>query len=205
MSQTITELRYKNLLRDEKGISQRQRIEDILEITYDGKNATSTIVYDNHITSSTIIDTLLCGQQYNVLFYDKGFIQAEFRVKSNEVVEERLVFMKKHNRLWDTKEIEEYESNDQDWFAEEDGVPIMLRIDYAPSDHKEGDHTATHLTISNHESCRIPIKGIVTFSEFVRFILLHFYDIKLELPIYRSNSDDTITDLERKMIHMNWN
>ena len=86
--------------------------------------------------------------------------------------------MKKHNKIWDFKEIEAYEAEDKDWFMEEEGVPIMLRIDYAPDDHIEGEHAATHLTLSNQECCRIPIKGIVTFSEFVRFVLLHFYDIK---------------------------
>lgn len=81
----------------------------------------------------------------------------------------------------------------------------MLRIDYAPDDHVECDHAVTHLTLSNHESCRIPMKGIVTFSEFVRFVLFHFYNIKLDLQVYRSDDGDTITELEKKMIHMNWN
>ena len=49
------------------------------------------------------------------------------------------------------------------------------------------------------------MKGIVTFSEFVRFILLHIYDIKLDLKVCRSNAEDTITELEKQMIHMNWN
>ena len=42
--------------------------------------------------------------------------------------------MKKHNKIWDAEEINEYESIDEDWFAEDFGVPIILRIDYTPDD-----------------------------------------------------------------------
>lgn len=205
MNRTITELRGKDLLRDEKGITQIQNKGNTFEISYQGKNDASSIVYDKHITSGELIDTLLTGQQYSILLYDKSLIQAEFIVKGKDIVKERLVFMKKHNKIWEPNEIKEYENNDEDWFAEDFGVPIMFRIDYAPEDHIECDHAATHLTISNHESCRIPMKGIVTFSEFVRFILLHIYDIKLDLKVCRSNAEDTITELEKQMIHMNWN
>ncbi len=203
MNKTITELRCRELLRDEKGISQCTHQGRLIEISYNGKNTTGSIVFDKHVTSSQIIDTLLEGKQYTILLYDKGLIQAEYIVNGNEVIKERLVFMKKHNKIWDIGEIKDYEKDDIDWFVE-DGVPIMLRIDYAPDDHKECDHAATHLTISNHESCRIPMKGIVTFSEFVRFVLFHFYDIRLELKTCRTIAGDTITELEKEMIHINW-
>lgn len=204
MNKTITELQGKDLLRDSRGISTKDIGKNLCEVSFAGKNDIGSIVFDKHITSGHMISTLLEGLQYTVLLYDKALIQAEFTVSGNDVIKERLVFMKKHNKLWDTKEIEEYEILDEDWFSEEYGVPIILRIDYAPNDHIEGDHAATHLTISNHESCRIPIKGIVTFSEFVRFILFHFYDIKMDLKVCRSSSGDTITELEKEMIHMNW-
>ena len=203
MNKTITELRCRELLRDEKRISQCTHQGRLIEISYTGKNTSGSIVFDKHVTSSQIIDTLLEGKQYTILLYDKGLIQAEYIIKGNDVIKERLVFMKKHNKIWSAEEIAEYEILEEDWFAEE-GIPIMLRIDYAPDDHKECDHAATHLTISNHESCRIPMKGIVTFSEFVRFVLFHFYDIKLNLKTCRSSAGATITELEKEMIHINW-
>lgn len=201
---TLTELREKELLRDEKGPSQILTTGNKMEISFSGKNDAGSIVYDKHITSSNMINTLLENHQYNILFYDKGFIQAEFIVSGNNVIKERLVFMKKHNKIWDAKEIEEYESIDADWFAEDFGVPIILRIDYAPDEHVECNHAITHLTLSNHESCRIPMKGIVSFSEFVSFVLFHFYNIKLELSTWHFDNSETITELEKKMIHMNW-
>jgi hypothetical protein len=203
MNKTITELRCRELLRDEKGISQNCIGRNLLEITFPDKNDSGSIVFDKHVTSTEIINTLLSGQQYNILLYDKGLIQAEFIVDGNQVIKERLVFMKKHNKVWDINEINESEGADEDWFDEAYGVPIMLRVDYAPDDHIEFIHPATHLTISNHESCRIPIKGIVTFSEFVRFILYQFYDIELEIKTFRA-ADNTITEHEKQMIHINW-
>ena len=129
MNRTITELRGKDLLRDEKGITQIQNKGNTFEISYQGKNDASSIVYDKHITSGELIDTLLTGQQYSILLYDKSLIQAEFIVKGKDIVKERLVFMKKHNKIWEPNEIKEYENNDEDWFVEDFGVPIMFRID----------------------------------------------------------------------------
>jgi len=203
MNKTITELRSKELLRDEKGISQSCIGKNIFEISYSDKNETGSIVFDKHISSSKIMDALLVGQQYTILLYDKGIFQAEFIVEGNLIIKERLVFMKKHNKIWDRNEIEESEILEDDWF-DEDGVPIMLRIDYAPEDHQDGDHAATHFTISNHESCRIPIKGIVSFSEFVKFVLFHFYNIKIGRKSCYYSDEDTITDIEKQMLHLSW-
>ena len=72
---------------------------------------------------------MLVNQQYNILFYDKGFIQVEFIISGSNIIKERLAFMKKHNKIWDAEEIKEY-----DRFTEDFGVPIILRIDYTPDD-----------------------------------------------------------------------
>lgn len=204
MKKTNEELWKKGIVRDAKGASVKQTGSDSWEISFSGKNDSGSIILDKHITATRIIEVLLENLQYTLLLYDKGIIQAEYEISNDKIVKERLVFMKKHNKIWDFKEIEAYEAEDKDWFMEEEGVPIMLRIDCAPDDHIEGEHAATHLTLSNQECCRIPIKGIVTFSEFVRFVLLHFYDIKLDKAVFRFDEEDTITSLEKQMMHINW-
>ena len=205
MNKTITELQTKNLVRDYRGISTSQNGKKSYEITYNGKNTDiSNIVYDKHISQEELMRKLLKGLQYTILMYDKSIIQSEFIIDNDKIIKERLVFMKRHNRVWDINEITDYDRMEHDWFEEEKGIPIIFRIDYAPNDHIEKDHAATHVTLSNHETCRIPMKGIVTFSEFIRFILFHFYNIKLDLNENRLNIDDTITELEKKMIHINW-
>ena len=205
MRNTINELYSKNFVRDYRQESCRETAKDTYEISFSRKdNNICNIVYDEHISSEEIMEQLLKGYQYTILLYDKSIIQAEFIIKDELIVKERLVFMKRHNKIWNMDEIDECEILEQDWFSEEKGIPIVFRIDYAPDDHKDGDHSATHFTISNHQSCRIPIKGIVTFSEFVRFVLFHFYNIKMELKQCRLGMDDTITEIERQMIHINW-
>lgn len=204
ISKTIAELQEKNLLRDVKGTVVKSGQGGIWSISFSGKNDSSSILYDKHITSTEILNTLLKNWQYTVLFYDKGLIQAEFMVDKEKIIKERLIFIKKHNKIWSMDEINDFEIRDEDWFADEDGIPIMFRIDYAPDEHIDGKHAATHLTLSNHESCRIPIKGVVSFSEFVRLILLHFYDVELKLRVWRTDEVETITELEKHMMHISW-
>lgn len=80
MNKTITELRCRELLRDEKGLSQCTQQGRLIEIFYHEKNITDSIVFDKHVTSSQIIDILLEGKQYTILLYDKGLIQTEYFV-----------------------------------------------------------------------------------------------------------------------------
>ena len=204
INSTVAELRQKELIRDERGIANIQRGANIFEISFSGKTNANSVMLDKHVSASYVMNTLLQEHQYTILLYDKSIIQAEFVIDEGEVVKERLVFLKKHNRIWDKKEISEADAEDQDWFADEESVPTFLRIDYDPSSHVECKHPAAHLTLANNEACRIPIQDAVTFSEFIRFILLHFYCIELEKSSYWLNKESTITDLERKMLHIGW-
>ena len=201
---TISELRSMRFLRDENGVSQHTLTGNLLEVSFHGKNSAGGIMYDKHISCTHLMDVLLTNRQYTVLLYDKSIIQAEFLIDGNTITKERLVFIKKHNKISGVDEIDEYDANDEDWFSEDDGIPILIRIDYDPSEHKECDHASSHLTLSNHESCRIPMKQAVTFSEFIRFILFHFYDTRLHKSEYRLDSPEDITASEKKMIHIDW-
>lgn len=201
---TISELRSMRFLRDENGVSQNTKSRNLFELSFHGKNDSGCIMYDKHISCSHLMDVLLANRQYSVLLYDKSIIQAEFLINGNEITKERLVFIKKHNKIWTIDEVDEYDANDEDWFSEEVGIPTLIRIDYDPKMHKDCEHASSHLTLSNHESCRIPIKQAVTFSEFVRFILFHFYDIQLNKATYRLDGPEDITSSEKKMIHLYW-
>ncbi len=204
MRKTIEELYDKSLIRDYRGISDNQVARDTFEISYAGKNVTSSIVYDKHVSGEDIIQALLKELQYTILLYDKSIVQAEYTIENEEIKKARLVFMKMHNKIWKQEEIDECEILEQDWFADEKGVPIMFRVDCDVKAHKECEHAMTHLTLSNHDTCRIPMKGIPTFSEFIRFILFHFYNIKLDLKKSKFEFGETITELEKKMIHLHW-
>lgn len=205
MQKTIAELYNMNLVRDYRGVSDNQIGKNTYEISYSGKNTTGSIVYDKHISGENIIQTLLKELQYTVLLYDKSIIQAEYLIKNEQIIKARLVFMKMHNKIWEQEEIDECEYLEQDWFADEMGIPIMIRIDCDVKEHIDGEHPVTHLTLSNHETCRIPMKEIPTFSEFIRFVLFHFYGIKFDLKECKFDFYETITELEKKMMHLYWN
>ena len=133
-----------------------------------------------------------------------SIVQGEFLIKNNKIIKERLVFMKKHNIIWDYKSINEWEANDEPWFENQNGIPIIFRIDYDFEEAEDIVHPYTHFTFSNQESCRIPIRGIVSFSEFMKFIMKNFYERELNVPQYRYD-DETITANEKKLMHFNWN
>lgn len=201
---TITELRNMHFIRDENGITQRCLSHSCYEFSFSGKNDSNRIMYDKHISCSYLMEELLDNNQYLVLLYDKSIIQAEFIIDGETIIKERLLFIKKHNKLWTTAEIDNSDALDEDWFSEEDSIPILLRIDFDPEEHVECKHAVSHLTLSNHESCRIPLKNAVSFSEFIQFILYHFYNTDLPGKKYKLSIDDTITKEEKKMLHINW-
>lgn len=199
----LTELRKIEMLRDETGVSTITTGANLFDISYATKNETSSILYDNNISYSFLIDKLLFNRQYTILLYDKSIVQAEFKIANNIIIKERLLFIKKHNKTWQKDEIAEYENEYEEWFDDDFGIPIFFRVDYDPDAFKEVSHPATHFTLSNQENCRIPIKGIITFSEFMKLIMKQFYNIDLSITQYRYN-DETITNNEKKLIHMNW-
>lgn len=93
---------------------------------------------------------------------------------------------------------------DEDWFADEEGIPIVIRVDFDPQNHQECEHASSHLTLSNNESCRIPMKEALSFSEFVLFIMLHFYGICIAKKALRLCDSETITYNEKQMLHIFW-
>ena len=101
MKKTIGELYKKELVRDYKKESCREVGRNTFEISYSGKEKNiCNIVYDKHISGEEIMDKLLEGCQYTVLLYDKSIIQAEFKIEDEKIIKERLVFMKRHNKIW---------------------------------------------------------------------------------------------------------
>ena len=187
---TINELRQNGLIRDEAGISEKKFGSDLFEISFSNKSSANSIMLDKHVSASRIIDALLLARQYTILLYDKGIIQAEFCIINGEIAKK--------------EEIIDADAEDEDWFADEESVPLFIRVDYDPSNHIECEHAISHLTLSNHESCRIPLQDALSFSEFIGFILLHFYGYKLSIAPYRMEKPCSISELERKMIHLGW-
>ncbi len=204
INSTIAELRQLNLVRDESGVSQHSISSETYEFSFSGRNDTNKIMYDKHISCSHLMNMLLKNRQYTLLLYDKSILQAEFIICGDSIIKERLVFIKKHNKIWNKDEIDSCDANDEDWFFDEEGIPIVIRVDFDPKNHQECKHAVSHLTLANHESCRIPMKKALSFSEFVSFVMFHFYDISISKKDLCLNEGETITYNEKQMVHLSW-
>lgn len=144
---TINELRQKELIRDECGLSEKQTGTHSFEISFGGKSDANSVMLDKHVSASYMMNLLLQERQYTILLYDKSIIQAEFCIDGGEIIKERLVFLKKHNRIWSKEEIAVADNEDEDWFADEESVPLFLRVDFDPACHVDCDHPVAHLTL----------------------------------------------------------
>lgn len=54
-------------------------------------------------------------------------------------------------------------------------VRFPIRFDYAPGQHADVVHPATHLTLGQYMNCRIPVAGPMGPSAFCMFIIRNFY------------------------------
>lgn len=207
----VKSILYDNdLILEVKGESIRRFSESGYNITWNGKNPNSNIIYDNNIGIDYIMKQLLENQQYSILLYDRSLIQFEFILEDNVIKKQRMLFIKKHNKIWDKDEIVSISSIQDvdffDYFFENEGIPTMIRVDYDKDNSINCDHPVSHMTISNYETCRIPIKSLMSCTKFIKMILYHFYDLKIDkkYPDFEYIDNDTITEDEKNMIHLNW-
>lgn len=170
-------------------------------LTWSGKdNTISNILYDKNISAEKIIETLRRGKQYSILLKDKSVFQIEYTIENNTIIKQRMLYMKLSKEIIDDTSEESMNYDEEKEILE---IPLLIRVDYDLKSHKDIEHPASHMTISNIEKCRIPIKSNMSFLQFVKFILMNVYGINYndkELII----NEETITDSEKKCIHINW-
>jgi hypothetical protein len=144
-----------------------------------------------------------------MLFYDKSILQVEYKIKSDKIIKQRLQFIKKSSKVRSIEELQlkentQTEIEGSDWFEEEIGIPVFLRIDYDPENHKEIIHSKAHFVISNLKDCRIPMKSNLSLSKFIELILQQIYN-EYSLKISEIKSYETeITKDEKNCLHLNW-
>jgi hypothetical protein len=143
-----------------------------------------------------------------MLFYDKSILQVEYTIDTNKITKQRLQFIKKCNRVRTWKEIKVLEEptvvEGSDWFEEESGIPVFLRVDYDPINHDDLYHAKSHFVISNVNNCRIPMVRNLSLSKFVELILHQIYDEYSFNIVDSIIHEEEITDNERQVMHFNW-
>ena len=150
----------RDLILEAKGESTKEFSENCYKITWNGKQSNSSIIYDNNIGVDFIMKTLLQNQQYSILLYDRSLIQFEFIIENDIITKQRMLFIKRHNKIWDKEEIVSISALQDvdffDYFFESEGIPTMIRIDYDQENSRDCVHPISHMTRATRRSPRSP-------------------------------------------------
>lgn len=178
----------------------------LTEITRNDRKNESNILYDSNKSVEEMLEVLLDKKEYNIMFFDRGIIQIELAIEDGTIVNERFIYINKQNGLFNKEQIEELknEENNYEWYDEIIGIPVLLRMDYDVHCGVEIKHPTSHLTVSNCECCRIPMKGPMSVSMFIRFILNMFYDESVCDIITKYDKTITIKESEKKDLYLYW-
>ncbi len=180
----------------EKNISNKRTL------NYCTKNDSSQCLMDPSFSATELYSQLYSNRQYNLEFIDGSILLFQCTIEGKKIIKQRMVFIKIYNNLpiEDNETWETYQVGDTEKIQL--SFPVLLRADYDINQDKE-DHPYSHLTISNIENCRIPIKANLGFDRFVEFVvhqIFHRYDIQIP----KINYENTIRDTERKEVHLDW-
>jgi len=165
---------------------------------------------------SVVLKNVEYSDIYTVLDEDKNFIlkmldgaliQFMYCYEESRLTYHRLAFFPSPFLEHFQNEPEIYEADEiYADIVERNILPVPIRFDYDPSNHKEIDHPQAHLTLGQFKNCRIPICSPITPSVFMLFILRSFYNTAFkkysdELVFQVNLFEETITVAERQLLH----
>ena len=202
----LNNLLEKKYIRDHNEFSIKNTTQQTSLVTRPNRQKESNILFDRETSISNIAETLLYNREYNLLLYDKGIFQFEFEIYNGKIIKERFVFIKKQNKLWNKEEISFLDNDElaEDWFIDEIGIPIIIRVDFDENNYVEMKHPKSHMTISNYDECRIPMQGPISISKFVNFVLNIFYNDDIEVLDCIYDEIITISNKEKELLHFEW-
>ncbi|HYX19211.1 MAG TPA: DUF2290 domain-containing protein [Nostoc sp.] len=179
---------------------------DSYEIAYSGMQNLSIAL--KNIDYKNIYNELDRGKNYNFKMIDGALIQLLYTYKQSELISHRLAFLPSPFLEVFQNEPTIYEADEiyADIIAK-NILPVPIRFDYDPDNHKELDHPKCHLTLGQFENCRIPVYSPISPSTFISFIIRSFYNTAFrkftdDLTFSSNLFDKTITVAEKKVLHI---
>lgn len=176
------------------------------EISYSGMQDLSIAL--RNVEYKEVYQELDKNENYNIKMIDGALIQLLYIYRDSALASHRLAFFPSPFLHDFQNEPEIYEEDEiyADIVAK-NILPVPIRFDYDPRNHKELDHPKCHLTLGQFRNCRIPVCSPVTPNSFINFILRSFYNTAFrkftdELNFRTTLFDETITPLEKKVIHV---
>ena len=148
------------------------------------------------------------NDNYNIKMIDGALIQLMYTYENSSLISHRLAFFPSPFLESFQNDPEIYE--DDEIYADiiaKNILPVPIRFDYDPANHKELDHPKSHLTLGQFKNCRIPVCSPITPSTFICFILRSFYNTAFkkftaQLTFSSKLFDKTITSGEKKILHI---
>lgn len=184
-----------------KGISNNK-----FEITFSGSNNLSAIFDSTDYVQ--IYQALKKNKSYNMKLIDGALVQLMYLIENKEIIKHRLAF-------YPSPELLSFQHNEDDYMqdklyidiVERRIIPFPLRFDFDPNNHIDVIHPRSHLTLGDAKNCRIPLSAPITPYWFIEFILRNFYqtekyDLTNELPKQKVYFPTSITNNEKKIIHI---
>lgn len=180
------------------------KINGVDEITWSTKKIDfKNLSYDKMIEVNKVLENIIDNKQFLIRFYDGSIFSYQLKIKNNQVCKGNILFIKVQDRSWKDEDMtwQDFQYNEEtDTML---GCPICIRIDIDTNKHDDV-HSICHLTLSNYESCRIPINRILSISDCLSFIMVNFYDkcnLITPLPLF----NECITEKEKKKAHLKFN
>lgn len=197
----------------ESGLSVKQKFpsctpigKDYYEIAYPGMQDLSIAL--KNLNYKDIYYELDKCDNYNIKMIDGALIQLLYTYQKSELISHRLAFFPSPSLELFQNEPELYEEDEiyADIIAK-NILPVPIRFDYDPDNHKELDHPKCHLTLGQFKNCRIPVCSPITPSTFILFILRSFYNTAFrqftnKLHFSSKLFNETITIGEKKLLHI---
>jgi hypothetical protein len=179
---------------------------DSYEVAYSGMQDISIAL--KNIDYKDIYHELEKGKNYNLKMIDGALIQLLYTYKNSQLISHRLTLLPSPFLEVFQNEPEIYAMDEiyADIIAK-NILPVPIRFDYDPGNHKELDHPKCHLTLGQFENCRIPVCSPITPSTFITFIIRNFYNTAFrkftdELKFSSTLFNKTITVAEKKVLHI---
>lgn len=150
------------------------------------------------------------ARSFNLKLLDGALIQLQYKFKGNLLTGHRLGF-------FPNPDLTSFQENPEEYLDDEIYLDVTdprivvtpLRFDYDNREEvvRNMEHPMSHLTIGQYQNCRIPVVRPLTPSQFISFIVRNFYHTAYnkycgQLTSYTDLFDSTITEDERKIIHM---
>ena len=180
-----------------------------------GLKTTNNPIFLKSIPYKEMYDNMCKEKLFNIRMIDGALIQMQYRFIRGEIVKHRLAF-------FPSPDLEAYQNDPELYFEDEmyaevidqKAVTVPLRFDFDDGIDDNGSkisqpviHPVSHLTIGEYKNCRIPVYSAVTPSQFIKFVVMNFYNtaynkIKIDFSDDGIIFESTIFDEEKRIIHI---